>query len=230
MPGLKLEGILTHFPSAEEDAPFTEGQIDLFDRICSEIRGSGVEIPLRHAANSAAVLAHPRSHFDAVRPGICLYGCGGRSGPDFQPVLSLKSRVGLLKRFSAGDTIGYGRTYRAERAMLAALVHIGYADGLSRMLSNPPAGRAGRGAMLVRGWRAPIVGRVSMGHTMIDATEVSRACGIEVGDEVVVYGEQGRERISVEDVAEGLGTISYEVLCAIGSRVPRVYVAGRSDE
>ena len=217
MPGLKLEGILTQFPSSDEDRQFTAGQIGLFNRICSEIERLGIPIPCKHTANTGGILEHPASHFNAVRPGIALYGYGTARDQDFRPVLSLRSRIGLVKRLHRGETVGYGRTHKVERESLGAVVTIGYADGLSRALSN-------QGEMLVRGTRCRILGRISMDHTMIDVTDLAREKGVELADEVVVYGEQGGERIAIEEVAARLRTITYEVLCSIGRRVPRVYL------
>jgi len=218
MGGLRLEGLFTHFPSADEDAEFTERQIALFERICADLAGRDVVVPLRHAANSAAVGAHPRSFFNAVRPGITLYGYDPFAAAErtlhTQPVLAVKTRIVLLKRFAPGETIGYGRTYAVREPLRGAVVPIGYADGLDRLLSN-------RGAMLVRGRRAPIVGRISMDQTVLD---VSRVPGVAVGDEVVVLGEQGSERITAADHARLCGTIAHEILTGLGRRVKRVYL------
>ncbi len=219
MPGLSLEGILTHFPSSHDDPQFTREQIALFNRVCSDIERQGIRISYKHTANTGALLNHPDSHFTAVRPGLALYGYGTDSSQSFKPLLSLRSRVGLVKRLRRGETVGYGRTYRTRKEMLGAAVTIGYADGLSRALSN-------RGEVLVRGKRCRILGRISMDHTMIDVTDLAREKGVELADEVVVYGEQGGGRIAIEEVAARLHTVTYEVLCSIGRRVPRVYLPG----
>jgi alanine racemase len=184
---------------------------------------------MRHAANSAAVikgsrgLADPATRstegplYDAVRPGIMLYGC--RPGPDvggvdLRPVLALTTRVLFLKRVPADTPISYGRTFVTRRESLIAVLPIGYADGYPRSLSN-------RGSVLIRGRRAPVVGRVCMDLTMIDVTEVPDAAE---GDDVVLIGTQREASLPAEEVAEAAGTIAYELLCGIGPRVPRRYV------
>ena len=215
--GVRLEGLLTHFPAAAEDPDFTESQIALFDRLCREIAARGIAVPLRHTANSAAVGAHPKSFFNAVRPGISLYGYDplppDRRSLHVRPVLSLKTRIVLLKRYVPGDTIGYGRTYVVQQELLAAVVPIGYADGLNRLLSN-------RGEMLVRGCRAPILGRVSMDQAALDVTRVP---GVSLGDEVVVLGRQGDEKIDADDHARLCNTLPHEILTGLGRRVKRLY-------
>jgi len=218
MDGLRLEGVLTHFASADEDADFTERQIALFERICADLAARGVAVPLRHTANSAAVGAHRRSFFNAVRPGITMYGYDPFGLPERTlntlPLLAVKTRIVLIKQFAPGETIGYGRTYTVRDPLRGAVVPIGYADGLNRLLSN-------RGEMLVRGRRAPIVGRISMDQAMLD---VSRVPGAAVGDEVVVIGEQGSERITADDHARLCDTIPHEILTGLGRRVKRVYL------
>lgn len=217
--GLSLEGIFTHFPSAEYEHEFTRLQIELFADICERMKSLGVEIPLRHAANSAAIFTQNPAPFNAVRPGLSLYGfCGVPGEMEFglRPVMSVKSRIVLIKEYQPGWSIGYGRTYNVDRPMLGAVVPVGYADGYSRMLSN-------RGRMLVRGFTAPVVGRVSMDQTVIDVTHIPE---VRLGDEVVIYGSQGDKCIRVGEVAESLGTIANELLCAVGGRLKRVYLSG----
>lgn len=223
---LRLEGLMTHFADADlADPAYAREQVARFDAVAETVRRAGVRIPIRHAANSAAVMAASswRSAmggplYDAVRPGLMLYGA--RPGPavgagvDLRPVLSLTTRILLLKRVPPGTPISYGRTFVTRRESVIAVLPIGYADGYPRALSN-----AGR--VLVRGRAAPVVGRVCMDLTMVDVTDVP---GAAEGDEAVVIGAQGAAAITVEEVAAGAGTIAYEILCGIGPRVPRRYL------
>jgi alanine racemase len=223
---LRLEGLMTHFADADlADPAYAREQVARFDAVAETVRRAGVRIPIRHAANSAAVMAASswRSAmggplYDAVRPGLMLYGA--RPGPavgagvDLRPVLSLTTRILVLKRVPPGTPISYGRTFVTRRESLIAVLPIGYADGYPRALSN-----AGR--VLVRGRAAPVVGRVCMDLTMVDVTDVP---GAAEGDEAVVIGAQGAAAITVEEVAAGAGTIAYEILCGIGPRVPRRYL------
>jgi len=221
LPGIQLEGMFTHFPSAdEEDLAFTYRQIDQFAGIIEDVEAAGVPIPLRHAANSAGLLNCPNSCFNMVRPGIMLYGLYDSAfvsrEVELHQSMTLKSRVVFLKELPPGRTVGYGRTYTTTRKTVVATIPIGYADGYNRRLSN-------RGHALVRGARVPIIGRVCMDQTMLDVTDVP---GVLVGDEVVLYGRQGDQEIAMEEIEEIVGTISYEIVCAVSKRVPRVYVRG----
>jgi alanine racemase len=218
LPGLTLEGLYTHFPSTyDEEADFTMGQIKAFQDIVDELRGEGVEIPLLHTANSAAISQYPGSYFNMVRPGGIIYGMfprKGMNGLGLEPVMSFKSRVVNVKHVTKGKTVSYGRTHSFERDSCVAAVAAGYGHGLTRLLSN-------NGNLLVRGTRAPIVGAVTMDMTLLDVTDIP---GVAVGDEVVIFGRQGKGEITVYEVAERCGTIAYEVTCGIGKRVPRVYI------
>ncbi len=215
LPGIDVQGLMTHFADADlENKKFSSEQMDRFERLISSLADRGIDIPQRHAANSAAVLEYPRALFTMVRPGLMLYGynpLGKRSDPGLQPVLSLVSRIALLKKVPPATPISYGRTFTTRRESLIATVPIGYADGYSRSLSNC-------GEALVRGIRVPVAGRVCMDTCMLDVTDVS---GVNEGDQVVLIGKQGLERITADDIAIRTGTIAYEVLCAISSRVPR---------
>ena len=213
-----IEGIFTHFASAdEEDVRYTMQQIENFKRLAAEMEVSGIEIQYVHAANSAGAMLYKDSHFNMVRPGLMLYGLYPNqhlmSIVKLKPALSLKTRIIYLKNTPPGRFISYGRTHMTNRETIIATLPIGYADGLNRHLSN-------RGEMLVHGWRAPIIGRICMDHTMIDVGGIK---GAKVGDEVVVIGSQKGETITVEDVADLLDTIPYEVVCWISARVPRIY-------
>jgi alanine racemase len=227
--GLRLVGAMTHFSSADEageGAEFTRGQLAAFLKIRKAVAAAGIQVPLWHAAGSAAILLHPDSHLDAVRPGIALYG--GVPAAQVPPLaqagkpmklrqaMTLKTRIVLVRDFPPGATLGYGRTFRTARPSRIAALPIGYADGFSRANSN-------RGQALVRGRRVPIVGRVSMDIVLVDVTDVP---GAAAGDEVVLYGRQGEAEISIVEAAATIGTISYELMTALAARVPRVYLQG----
>ena len=217
--GLVLEGIYTHFPVADAyDERYTLSQIRRFAEVVRRIRARGIPIPIAHAANSAAIIRYPDAHMDMVRPGLMIYGLEPFRGAHYQiqlkPALTLKSRICFLKTVRAGTAIGYGRTFIAQKQSEIATIPVGYGDGYRRSLSN-------RGQVLIRGKRAKIVGNICMDQMMVDVTKV---VGVRVGDEVVLIGEQGAERISAEEIARLCGTINYEVVCALTQRVPRVYV------
>ena len=221
MPGLEIEGIFTHFPCADEDLGFTYQQIMEFQETCRAIEDAGVHIPLRHAANSGAILNVPESYLDMVRPGIMLYGLyDSTSRIELRQSMTLKTRIVFIKELPPGKTVSYGRTFTTAQRTLVATIPIGYADGYNRLLSN-------RASALVRGKRVPVIGRVCMDQTMLDVTDVP---GVSPGDEVVLYGKHGNECIRIEEIAALLGTISYEVVCAVGKRVPRVYMRKASSQ
>jgi alanine racemase len=216
--GIAVQGLMTHFADADlRDKDFAEQQMDRFEALIRELGARGISIPLLHAANSAAVLDYRRALFTMTRPGLMLYGYNpleaGAAQADLAPVLSLVTRIAFLKKVPPGIPISYGRTFVTKRESLIATIPIGYADGYNRGLSN-------KGEALVRGMRAPVVGRICMDMCMIDVTLVP---GVSEGDEVVLIGNQGRERITADDIAAKIGTIAYEVLCGISSRVPRIY-------
>lgn len=215
LPSLEVEGIFTHFASADEgDKRFTLEQYTTFRSVVEKLPW----IPMRHVSNTATLLDRPEMSLDLVRPGVGLYGLYPSQyvsrSLNLRPALSLKSRIARLTPVAEGDGVSYGRTWRANRPSNIGLVMCGYADGLPRLLSN-------RGSVLVRGRRAPIVGRVCMDMCMADVTDVPDAAE---GDDVVIIGRQGDQEISAADVAELCGTISYEILCGISARVPRLYM------
>jgi alanine racemase len=216
LPGIAVEGLMTHFADADlRDKRFAAVQMDRFEALIEALAAKGIAVPLRHAANSAAVLEYDRALLTMVRPGLMLYGADpleSKGGADLRPVLSWTTRVAFVKQVPTGTPISYGRTFTTSRQSTIATIPVGYADGYSRSLSN-------RGAMLVRGMRAPVAGRVCMDMTMLDVTAIP---GVREGDEVVLLGAQGTERISADDIAALTGTIAYEVLCGIGGRVPRI--------
>ena len=220
LPSLKVEGLMSHFSSAdEEDKAFSQEQLSRFQGVVEEAERRGLSPAFLHIANSAALLTFPPSHFNMVRPGIILYGAHPtlsfkESFPQpLRPVMSLKSRIAAIKPHPPSSPISYGRTYHTRKESLIATVPIGYADGYPRRLSN-------KGKVLVRGRRVQVVGVVTMDWIMVDVSEVP---GVRIGDEVVLIGKQGREEISVEEVACWADTIPYEILCGVGKRVPRVY-------
>lgn len=213
---LKVEGIYMHFPVAE-DREFSLAQIKDFQLVLEHLKEKGIDIPLKHAANSAAILNIPESYFNAVRPGLILYGIypdgAAKKSINLLPALALKGRISHLRRARAGTKIGYGGTYTVENDTLIAIVPIGYANGYSRFLSN-------KGEVLIRGVGARIVGRVCMDQMMID---VGRIPDVQVGDEVVLVGKQGDERITIEEIAQKAGTISHDIVCQVGKGLPRKY-------
>ena len=213
---LIIEGIYTHFPSADDDEKFTNLQIRAFDNLIEELDRDGIKIPLRHAANSEALMRYRHSHLNMVRPGLMIYGLyatlHSQRYLSLKPALSLKTKIAYLKDAPSGRSVSYGRTFIAERHSKIATLPIGYADGYNRMLSN-------RGYALVKGKRCPVVGRICMDHTMIDVTGI----GAQIGDEVVLIGKQNNVDVSAERIAHQCLTISYEVVCWISKRVPRIY-------
>ncbi len=218
---LRVEGVMTHFADADNPDPtFARRQLAVFRDVLDQVRGAGTVVPLAHAANTAGILNHPDSHLDAVRPGIGLYGyqSGDRSerAAGLRPILSWVTHIVQIRPIQPGQSVSYNRTFRATRPSRVAVLPVGYADGYNRLLSN-------RAEVLVRGRRAPVVGRVCMDMTIVDVTDVSHAT---IGDEVVLIGTQEQETITADDLAAWQGSIAYEVLCAIGPRVRRAYTGG----
>jgi alanine racemase len=218
--GLELEGIFTHFATADSaDKTYAEDQLDLFMIFLDRLRKAGLEPPVRHAANSAALIDMPQSHLDMVRPGIASYGLHPSDEVDkkhvsLKPAMALKARIIHLKKVPAGFKVSYGSTHRTPTATTIATIPIGYADGLNRLLSS-------NGQMLVHGQRAPIIGRVCMDLTMLDVGHIDN---VRMGDEVVIFGQQGSGSITVDEIASALNTINYEIVSTITARVPRVYL------
>jgi alanine racemase len=219
--GLRIEGLWTHLAKSEELAdPFTSVQIDRFDRAALAARRAGFR-PSLHAANSAAAMARPQTHYDLVRLGLAVYGlCPGpdlmESVAQLRPAMSWRSAVTLVKRVVAGERVSYGQRYLVERESSIATVPVGYADGYSRLLSN-------KAHVLIRGRAYPVAGTVTMDQLMVD-------CGddpVEAGDEVVLIGHQGDAAVTADDLASWMGTISYEVVCGVSERVPREYVGAK---
>jgi len=220
MDGLVLEGVFTHFAKADEaDPTYTYGQFEKFKRILSEVEARGIHIPIKHCANSPTILRFPEMHLDLVRPGIILHGLHPSDDvlcpTDFKPVLMLKSMIASVKLLPPGSPVSYGGTYITGGYERIAVIPIGYADGFRRKPHN-------WGEVLVRGQRAPIVGRVCMDQCMINVTHIP---DVKMGDEVVLIGAQGDDRIRAEDVALNLGTNNYETTSMVMARVPRIYLA-----
>jgi len=217
MAGLKnieLQGLMSHFSEADlQDKEFAHHQIKSFRSVVKELKAPNIRLKYLHMANSAAVLTVPEAHFNMVRPGIMLYGYGCCEKSGLRPVLSLKSRILLLKKVPAGTPISYGRTFITKRKSVIATIPVGYADGYSRRLSNT-------GEVLINSRRAPIAGRVCMDTIMVDVTDIP---GVSYRSEVVLIGKQGKEKITADEIAEKTGTIAYEVLTSISKRVPRAY-------
>jgi alanine racemase len=216
-PDLELAGLWTHFATADElDSEYFEEQLERFAQVVEAVRE---EFPgvLVHAANSAAVFRDRRSHFDMARCGIAVYGLDpfqeDPAARGLRPALALHSYVADVKRFEEGDSAGYGRTWRASGPTWVGVLPLGYGDGVRRGLSN-------NADVLVRGRRRPLIGTVSMDNVTI---ELGRETDVEPGDEAVLIGSQGDERILAEELAQRLDTINYEITCGISARVPRTY-------
>ncbi|HEY6231052.1 MAG TPA: alanine racemase [Pyrinomonadaceae bacterium] len=221
-PNIRTDGIMTHFAAADEPScgPLTKDQIERFEAAVAAFREQGFNPTYQHLANSAAVFGQPAAWGNMVRPGGVLYGLwrdilapDDRSLP-LRPVMSLHSRITLLKWVPQGETVGYGCTFEASRQTLVATIPIGYDDGYMRALSN-------RGHAIIRGVYATVIGRISMDLTLIDVTNVP---GVKLNDEVILIGSDGTLAVTAEDIAKTAGTLSYEVTCGIGARVPRVFV------
>lgn len=228
LPHVDIQAMMTHFSVADdlEQTEFTRLQIDRFNAAVSAFRERGFYPRLIDLANSPGAVAHPQSRADMVRIGGILYGLGrdvlpaGVAQPELKPVLSLHTRIAQIKKLPSGTGIGYGLTFITTRESVIGTVPIGYHDGYRRELSN-------RGRAIVNGVLVPVVGRVSMDWITLDLTGVPDAA---VGDDVILIGSQGEHSILVEDVAEAIGTISYEITCGISARVPRRFsAAGRGD-
>lgn len=221
---ITMEGIFSHLASSEEIVPYNEQQWRNFSNLLTEIRNAGMEFPVRHIDNSGAILNYPDFKLNMVRPGIMTYGIypspDNESGARLAQVMSFKTSIVLLKDFPEGYGIGYGSTYITKKPTRIATIPVGYGDGYGFILSN-------QGEALIQGKRAPIVGRISMDMCTIDVTHISDCA---VGDEVVLLGRQGKDFISANEIAARAQTISYEVLCALGKRAPRLFMQkGKTD-
>lgn len=225
LPRIIIEGLYTHFATADEDdTTFVWQQFEQFNAIGRELDRIGQPIPLKHVCNSAAAMRFPAMHLDMIRPGLILYGMVPPGCPDawdnLKPAMTLKSSVILAKELPVGNPISYGRLFTTERDSQIVTIPIGYADGYSRRLTS-------RASILLRGRRLPVIGRICMDTCMADATELPEP-PVKAGEEIVLFGEQvlngEKSRISVDELATWMDTINYEVTCLIGRRVPRAYV------
>jgi len=218
LPGLTVEGVFTHLATADSlDEEFTRVQLQRFSDFLQALKDTGVEIPIRHAANSAGIAFYPEAHYDLVRAGINIYGLRSslerESGLDLIPAMRLKSRVVMVKEVPESTKVSYGCTYVTSNRTRIATVPIGYGDGYTRAYSN-------HAWAMVRGHRVPLIGRVCMDYCMFDATAVD---DIQVGDEVILFGRP-EDLVTADELAGIIGTINYEVVCLLNSRVPRVYI------
>ena len=209
-----IEGLFTHFPFADSNRKFTVFQIKLLDKLVSDLKKIGIIIPLVHAANGIGLLDYQDSHFTMVRPGLVIYGLYPKKGLgiNLKPVLSLKTRVIFIKQVPAGYGISYGHAYKTKRLAHITTLPIGYGDGYPRNLSN-------LSPLLINGKRFRVSGRICMDQIMAD----TGAFKPKISDEVVLIGKQGKEKITVEELAVLAGTIPYEIVCGLGSRIPRIY-------
>lgn len=221
---IRIEGLMTHFAAADDlSSGFTARQIERFDDVERTFRSAGHDPKYTDLANSPGAVAHPNSRSNLVRLGGVLYGLGGDvlptgiPTPQLKPVMSVKSRIAMIKTIRPGDTVGYSRTFAATRETVVATIPIGYHDGFRRSLSN-------LGRVIVRGVYAPVIGRVSMDWTTIDVTDIPDA---QYGDLVTIIGRDHDCEIKAEDMAAELGTISYEVTCGISRRVPRIFIESK---
>ncbi|MDF2654000.1 MAG: alanine racemase [Bacillota bacterium] len=217
---VKIKGLFSHFATADErDKTYAQSQISHYETFYQRLNEAGISIPVRTFANSAAIMEIPAAYYDTVRPGIILYGCYpsqevDRSLFSIKPVMSVKANIVHLKEVPTGFSVSYGRKFTTSRESLIATLALGYADGYPRFLS-------GKGRVIVNGVYAPLAGNICMDQCMVDVTEVP---GVKLGDEVVLMGSQGGLTILADEIGEKTGTINYEVVCAFGQRLPKVYV------
>jgi alanine racemase len=219
LPGLRIAALFSHLSAADDDAPvFTLKQIRYFDSIYSKLAGMNLQIPMRTLVNSAGLIRYPQAHYEAVRPGISLYGLYpaphmNDGTVDLEPVMSVRANIVLVRNVPAGFPISYGHTFYTERESLIGVLPLGYGDGLPRIIS-------GKGRVIVNGVYAPLVGTISMDQTMVDLTDVPN---VKEYDEAIIMGTDGNLSITADDIAELAGTISYEVTCRFGQRLPKIY-------
>jgi alanine racemase len=221
LPGIIIEGLFTHFASADEkDKSYSYMQLERFMSICTELQRIGIHIPIKHVANSAAIIEFPEMHLDMVRHGIILYGYYPSSEVNkhkllLKPAMTLKANVILVKEVENNTSVSYGRVFTTKRRSRIATIPIGYADGYSRLLT-------GKANVLINGELAPVVGTICMDQCMVDITDIDG--NVKVGDEVVLFGKQMEKEIKVEELANLIGTINYEIISVVGKRIPRVYL------
>lgn len=217
LPGIEIEGIFSHFSTSDEhDQSYTKLQFNRFMTVCSMLEERGIKIPIRHIANSAAIMMYPETHLEMVRAGVILYGLYPSEEVDktklsLKPVMSVKARVTMVKELEENRGVSYGKSYITNHRTRIATVPIGYADGYTRLLS-------GKAQMIAKNEKVPVIGRICMDQCMIDVTNVHT---INAGDEVVVFGA---DTVTADDLAEWIGTINYEIICVIAKRIPRIYL------
>ena len=216
---IDIEGVATHFSSADDiDDPATANQLRIFKQVLRQFEKEGIPYEMAHAANSAAIVGHPASAFNMVRPGLMTYGVWPTDTPPermaLRPVGRWESKIVLIKELPSGWSIGYGRTYTTERPTRTAVIPVGYADGYKVPFGN-------NADVLIRGRRCPVRGRVSMDQIVVDVTEVP---GVTAGDPAVLIGIDGSEQITVSELAKRARTVGQDILSCIGPRVHRVYV------
>jgi alanine racemase len=221
LPNILIKGIWTHFATSDEhDLTFTHKQLSAFRSLITTMELKGIHIPLVHCANSGAILQMPDAYFDMVRPGIMMYGYTPshetRETVAIVPAMSLKAKIGFVKTVEKGTSISYARRYRTKKKTTIASLTVGYADGYFRTLTN-------KISVLIKGKLFPVAGTVCMDQIMVDVGNTS----VRVGDEVVLIGQSGTKQITAWDVADAVGTIPYEVTCAVSQRVPRIYHNGK---
>jgi len=214
-PNVVIDGIYTHFSSADTDEDYTNYQIDRFNYVLSCLKKDSIHIPIKHSASSSAIINYPSSYYDMVRPGIALYGYSPfiTSKIQLEPSLSFKTRIVYIKEVPAGFSISYGRTYITEKATKVATIAVGYGHGYNRKLSN-------KAEVIIKGKRAKIIGTICMDQCLCDVTDIPEAV---IGDEVILIGKQGDQVITADELASKIGTISYEILCGINANVKRIY-------
>ncbi len=220
LPNIIIEGMFCHFSSADEkDKEYTQNQMRKYNYFYKKLKDKKVNINIRHMANSAAIIDLPETHYEAVRPGIILYGYYpseevNKENIDLKPVMTLKTNIVHIKTLPPGEYVSYGRKFKTERESIIATLPVGYADGYTRLLYQ-------KGKVILKGSFAPVIGRICMDQCMIDVTDID---GVKIGDEVILIGEDENNKFTADTIAELIGTINYEVVCMIGKRVPRVYV------
>lgn len=220
LPNIRIAALFSHFAAADEkDKTYANMQLDHFNRVYDALTKRGVNIPVRTIANSAGIIDLPESHFEAVRPGIILYGCYpseevNKENVALKPVMTVKANITLLKTVPKGSSISYGCIFTTERESIIATLPLGYADGYPRFLT-------GKARVIINGQYAPIVGKICMDQCMIDVTDVP---GVKEGDEVILLGSDGNLSIFAEELGDKSSTINYEILSRMGNRIPRVYI------
>jgi len=220
LPNIIIEGMFCHFSTADEkDKSYTNGQVKKYNDFYEKLKEKKVNINIRHVANSAAIIDLPETHYEAVRPGIILYGYYpseevNKENIDLIPVMTLKTNIVHIKKLPPGESVSYGRKFTTERESVIATLPVGYADGYTRLLYQ-------KGKVILKGKFAPVIGRICMDQCMIDITDIE---GVKIGDEVILMGEDENKKFTADTIAELIGTINYEVVCMIGKRVPRVYI------